>query len=249
MANGAPRSLRPGTRPVVTELVKAYIVEQGLQPGDPMPTEQELCDAIGVGRSSIREAIKTLTALDIVEVRHGYGTFVGRLSLSALVNALVFRSRLAPAGELRLLRELVDVRELLDGALADRAIDELDTSVLDELDELVDEMDQRQRRGELFEEQDRRFHEVLSGPLDNELVAQLVTAFWDVYAAVSPQLGFKMSAAAETVVNHRRVVAAARAKDREAFRRAIAEHYRPVRDRIAAATTAAQRERATTAHL
>ena len=58
----------------VTERIKHYILENKLQPGDPLPTEAELCDALGASRTSIREAVKTLNALDIVNVRHGHGT-------------------------------------------------------------------------------------------------------------------------------------------------------------------------------
>ena len=74
-----------------TDAIKQHIIDSGLGPGDLMPTETELCEALGVSRSSVREAIRTLGSLDIVEVRHGHGTFVGRMSLDPLVNGMVFR--------------------------------------------------------------------------------------------------------------------------------------------------------------
>src|SRR5688572_20396388 len=79
--------------------VKAYILRNHLRPGDLLPTETELCDTLGVSRSSVREAIRRLATLDIVEVRHGYGTFVGNLTLAPLVEGLVFRGTLSPGDE------------------------------------------------------------------------------------------------------------------------------------------------------
>ena len=49
--------------------IKNYILRSGLQMGDALPTESQLCTDLGVSRSSVREAVRTLVALDIVEVR------------------------------------------------------------------------------------------------------------------------------------------------------------------------------------
>ena len=49
--------------------IKNYILTKGLHPGDALPTESQLCTDLGVSRSSVREAVRTLVALDIVEVR------------------------------------------------------------------------------------------------------------------------------------------------------------------------------------
>src|SRR5689334_8789951 len=113
-------------RQAVTDRIKTYIIDNRLGPGDSLPTEAELCDALNASRSSLREAIKTLAALDIVEVRHGSGTFVGRLSLSSLVESLTFRSLLSPGDDVRALRDLVDVRQLFEEGMAARIIERLD---------------------------------------------------------------------------------------------------------------------------
>ena len=80
---------------------------RGLKPGDALPTKAELCDTLGVSRSSVREAIRTLSTLDIVDVRHGHGTYVGPMSLDPRVEALVFRGVLSPDGSFEALREVV----------------------------------------------------------------------------------------------------------------------------------------------
>ncbi|MEU6000258.1 FCD domain-containing protein [Streptomyces sp. NPDC047197] len=224
-------------RQEVVEGIKRYILEERLRPGDPLPTEPALCEALGASRSSVREAVKILNALDIVEVRHGYGTYVGRLSLSALVESLTFRGLLSPGDDFQVLADLVDVRELVERGMADRIVTTLSPGQLDALDRLVAAMrEQGAGEGRGFVEADRAFHALLVEPLGNELVEQLSMAFWDVYAIVAPHLdGFTDADEAETVAAHQSIVDAARAGDAAAFMKSLGEHYAPVRRRISEA--------------
>ncbi|MEK8228540.1 GntR family transcriptional regulator [Oerskovia sp. M15] len=133
--------------PTTTEQIKEYILRAHLRPGDVLPTEAELCSFLGVSRSNVREAIRTLAALDIVEVRHGYGTFVGQLSLKPLVEGLVFRGVLIPGDDFSALREVVEVRQALDISMADQIVAEMAGSRNPELERLVGEMERKARAG------------------------------------------------------------------------------------------------------
>ncbi|MFS8197467.1 FadR/GntR family transcriptional regulator [Streptomyces sp. CWNU-52B] len=219
----------------VSEGIKRYILDNGLRPGDLLPTESEMCQALDASRSSVREAVKTLNALDIVEVRRGHGTYVGRLSMSAMVESLTFRGLLGRDDDVKVMSDLVDVRQLFERGMADQIVASLRTEHLDVLDRLVDEMEQSgSGDGHGFVAADRSFHVLLVEQLGNELIGQLSVAFWDVYAVVSPHLAVITTAdEQETVSAHRRMVDAARAGDALAFAEAVTAHYAPVRRRLA----------------
>ncbi|MFC8793912.1 FadR/GntR family transcriptional regulator [Streptomyces cinereoruber] len=226
---------RSSLRKEVTEEIKQYIIDNRMRPGDLLPTEAELCIALNASRSSVREAVKTLAALDIVEVRHGRGTYVGRLGLSALVESMTFRGMLSPDDDFQVYADLVDVRELFERGNAERIIAALGPEHLDTLDKLVTEMEQQGSGGrDGFVASDRAFHALLVEPLGNELMSQLTLAFWDVYSIVSPHLNLMTIEDEKITVDvHRRIVDAARTGDPVAFVAAVADHYAPVRRRLA----------------
>ncbi|GAB3586011.1 FadR/GntR family transcriptional regulator [Leifsonia lichenia] len=217
-------------RTSVTDQIKDYILIHRLQPGDLLPTEAELCAELGVSRSSVREAMRTLAALDIVEVRHGYGTYVGQLSLAPLVEGLVFRGVLGPEDDFAALREVVEVREALDLAMAEQVCAALAGTSNPGLHQVVDTMEEKSARGEAFAEEDRTFHSDLLAHLDNALVGQLVTAFWEVNTVVYPRLGLPPTVGLdETARAHGDMLRAAEAGDVEAYREAVVKHYIPLR--------------------
>ncbi|SDS11563.1 DNA-binding transcriptional regulator, FadR family [Brevibacterium sandarakinum] len=212
-----------------SDRIKDVILSDGLRPGDLLPTEGELCDRLGVSRSNVREAIRKLSTLDIVDVRHGHGTYVGEMSLDALVEALVFRGVLSPGDDLRALRDVVEVRAALDFGMAEAIVTSLAGTTNPKLSGLVDEMVAMAQDGKSFPQQDRAFHTGLLEALDNSLVGQLVAAFWDVHTAVLPRLNVAVAADLEqTARAHGQMLEAAQAGDVEAFHAAITVHYDPI---------------------
>ena len=222
-------------RSTTADDIKRLIVARALRPGDAMPTEAELCHTLGVSRSSVREAMRTLSTLDIVEVRHGHGTFVGEMSLDAMVEALVFRGVLSPDGSVAALREVVEVRLALDLALAERiASATLPSSTSEELRALVASMVEKAERGESFPDEDRAFHTRLLELTSNHLAGQLVAAFWDVHTAVLPLLGIPMPADIQVTARaHGAMLDAVLGRDPEAYREAVTAHYAPLRRSLA----------------
>lgn len=221
------------------EHIKRLILRSGLKPGDPVPTESELCQELGVSRTSVREAIRTLATLDIVEVRHGHGTVVGQMGLAPLVETLVFRGVVSPGDELSALKEVVDLRQALDLAMAQRVVAAHRGKRNQSLADLVNKMEDLAEAGKTFLPEDRQFHAELITPIGNQLASQLVTAFWDIHTAVAPRLGVAPIAdLQQTAKAHRDILEAAESDNVNAYHSAILEHYEPLVRSLDSATKA-----------
>ena len=209
--------------------IKNYILRSGLQMGDALPTESQLCTDLGVSRSSVREAVRTLVALDIVEVRHGHGMFVGQVSMRPMVESLIFKGLLNPGDDHRGLRDIVEVRLTLDNALAEPVTHAWHNRQDPELDTLVDKIEHLASQGKLFTDQDRRFHTRLLEPLDNHLYLRLTEAFWAIHTLTVPLLDApKLEDLTSTAKAHRAMLQAARTGNIPAYHQAITDHYTPL---------------------
>src|SRR5258707_11544931 len=100
----------------VAKQIERLILEK-LRPGDKLPAERELAEMFGVSRSSIRDAIRRLDLMGLVEPRQGAGTVVREISTDVLVSPL---SNVI-AHKRQLVGELLDFRRMLEPPLAARA--------------------------------------------------------------------------------------------------------------------------------
>lgn len=211
----------------VPDEIKRVIIEANLTAGDALPTEAELMQRLGVSRGSLREALKRLQARGIVEVVHGRGMYVGRLSMDALVDGLSFHIRLSNAEETRrLASDLVDVRDLLESALVQRVALSADADRVQALERIVVAMENTAVDAEPFQDLDRDFHTVLYDGIHNTVVAQLIRAFWTVLDAARPALPVSRGDRVANAGHHRAILNAVRAGDAAAAEHAMTEHFR-----------------------
>jgi len=232
MARTAIRARREALHETVQQRIERFIINSGSKPGDPLPSQQELAKALGISMPSLREAMKSLEALGVIEVRHGAGTFVGRFSLDAMVDGLAFRIRLEAGENRRTVSELLEIRMILEQAyirgVAERATDD----EIAALYAVVDEMDAKAASGAEFAAEDWRFHELLYRPVNNAVLTTLVRAFWDVVDLVKPDLDVSPGSVAVTARDHRAIVDAIAAHDAERAVAAVAAHFAGIQGRV-----------------
>ena len=231
LGDGRRRPRTGVTRATETvERIKQFITTNGLQPGDCLPSESDLCDRLGVSRSSVREAVRTLSTLDIVDVQHGRGTFVGNATLHPLVETLAFRVDMLPGENQQALREVIEVRRGIDLGEARQVCSALRGAGDEELHRLVDRITAARKEGESFAELDRGFHVTLMRRAGRRIIADLVAAFWEVQVVTMAKL--PPSTVTDLPSAHTEILKAAEAGDVNDYQRAVCTHYEPLLERF-----------------
>jgi DNA-binding FadR family transcriptional regulator len=215
------------------ERIKEYILDHNLKPGDPLPTEQELARQLGIGRNSLREALKSLGTIGVIETRHGLGSFVGHASLAPLIAGMAFNLVQSINHDTRTLRELLQLREILEVGLVGRATGQHTPEQLARLEDLVLTMEDEATQGFIGVEADRAFHETLYEPLNNQAVTLLLRTFWDILAVVASQLPAASHSPQINAHWHRAIVEAIRAEDSAAAVAAMEVQFIGARERFA----------------
>jgi DNA-binding FadR family transcriptional regulator len=158
----------------VQDALKQYIVERRLRPGDPLPAEAEFARRLGVSRSSVREAVKALETIGIVESRRGSGVYVAAFSFDPLLESLPYGLMI----DSQAIADLLDLRCTLEVALAERAIARRTPDQLADLEATLREFRSAAEAGASLEEADRQFHQVLARNLGNRVLVSLIDIFW-----------------------------------------------------------------------
>jgi DNA-binding FadR family transcriptional regulator len=218
--------------------IMELILERELETGDPLPTENELAAALGVGRNTLRESLKVLQALGVIEIRHGFGMFVAPSNFDALTDGLIFRGRLSLRHHGEEALQLVDVRQALEAGLIGGAIEKITPEQLAALEESVRRMEALAGAGEHFLEADAEFHRRLFEPLDNGLLISLLGVFWTVYRRIHVELGGTDAVdLVEGAAMHRGIYEAVAAADKALATERLNSHFDGIRRRITRAVS------------
>lgn len=228
------RAFKPLTRPAplhhsVQEAIRAYILDNDLRAGDALPPETDLARQLGISRNSVREAVKALESLGILEARRGSGLYVAEFSFDPLLDNLAFGMRF----DLRELAELLEVRRVLETGLIGTAIQTMPESTMDSLWQTVQRMSERVAEEESFADEDRQFHQILFEPLGNRTLLKLLDIFWRTYQEAARTTDMRNPDLQGTYRDHAAIYEAVRERDIEAARLALDRHYAGLVQRLA----------------
>ena len=221
-----PKPLSPLSRPEllhvsVQEKIKAYIADNGLAPGTLLPSEGVLAQQLRVSRSSVREAIRGLASLGIVESRRGIGVFVADFSFAPLLDNLAFGLRHTA----RDIAEVLQIRRALELGLVDDAARLVSDADLAELRAITERMRARAACGESFAGEDQAFHRTLFRSLGNATLLRLLEVFWLAFFKAADDLTLANPDPMATWRDHSAIVDALTARDPEEARLRLDQHY------------------------
>lgn len=156
---------------VIDRLTYAMIYKE-LRPGDRLPTEMELAASFGVGRNSIREAIKILVSFGVLDIRRPEGTFVASGFSDKMINPLLYGIILDQSDSMDSLKEL---REWVDFGILELALEKAEPEDLFQLEEQLNKLLKEIDGGDVEKIfiADDHFHEAISTAAHNSLLGQI----------------------------------------------------------------------------
>jgi len=205
----------------VQESLRSYIDDNGLKAGAPLPPEGELANQLGVSRNSVREGIKALESVGVLEPRRGIGVFVKAFSFEPLLENLAY----GLGSALKQIEEVTTIRRTLEVGLIDKTLDTIGPQDIRELRETLDRMRERAERGESFPDEDRRFHQLLFRCQNNEVLLRLIEVFWLAFYKASDFVNLNNVDPMQTWREHAAIVDAVEAGDLAAAKDHLDKHY------------------------
>lgn len=205
---------------LVFRQIRAYILQNNLQPGDLLPTEQALVDMLGVSRNVLREAIKSMELLCMVSAQPGRGTMLKAFNLDFVFQNVIF----AAAGEEdNAVAEMLDIRKRLELAYMRQAFETLEGEDVARIREIMEAIKQQWEEQRIFTEHDREFHMAIFSRIGNQSLTSMMNAIWDVDENFKTEEKFKHLD--DTIIKHENIVRALEAGNEEAFYAAMMAHF------------------------
>ena len=201
--------------------VRNYIITNNLKAGDLLPTEVTLCEMLGVSRNVLREAIKSMELMGMVQASPGKGTVVKEFNLDFIFQNVMFFT--IGEQEDTAIHEMFGIRKVLELANMRQAFHALTSEDIQTIRACADSIRAKWERKEFFYEDDRAFHMALFRPLNNGVLNSLLEAIWAVDDGF--QLEQKQPHLDNTIAKHEAIVDALELHDYPAFARAMDAHF------------------------
>jgi DNA-binding FadR family transcriptional regulator len=206
--------------------VKRMILEGELRPGERLPVEKDLAEALGVSRGSLREGVRALSILGVLDTRQGDGTYVTSLDVTRLLAPMGFVVDLGGEGQVRhvhAIRRLLECEaaRLAAASITDEALSEAET-LLGEGERILDKTPEDHER---VIEIDIAFHRIIAAHTDNPVLAGMIEAL--AGRTVRDRLWRSLreeGADRRTHDEHTAILRALRSRDPESARVRMANH-------------------------
>ncbi|WP_017549328.1 FadR/GntR family transcriptional regulator [Salinicoccus carnicancri] len=209
---------------IAAERMKQNIIENNLRPGDKFLSEKELIQQLEVSRTVVREALRSLSSIGIVEVRKGGGVYVGHSSFDSIRNILEHHHAVHGVK----LRELADIRKVIELGAVRLIIEndlQIDRSCFEEINRSYHEAI---LAGKDTKKYDQQFHQQLMKETGNDTFYKFAEVIQEYFSLVKIDLVQSRDSLIKSYEEHEDIIAALVQKDLVRGHRLIAEHLEPV---------------------
>jgi GntR family transcriptional repressor for pyruvate dehydrogenase complex len=202
------------------------ILEAAFPPGEPLPAERDLAERFGVSRGAIRDALRMLEMIGLIETRHGQGTFPQELNVDRLVAPLTAVMAYRP--DMR--DELMDVRRMFEPAVARAAAMRATEEDFADLQRVLEAQRAKLRSGQSPIAEDSSFHALLARATQNRVVVSIMAILNDLLADSRKMALSQKGRPEQSLRGHEAVIDALRRRDPDAAAQAMDKHIQQIAD-------------------
>jgi GntR family transcriptional repressor for pyruvate dehydrogenase complex len=208
----------------IVRQVKGMIAEGRLKSGDQLPPERDLAEKFVVSRTSVREALRALESLGLVEIRPGEGTFVREVSIETLIEPLA----LIMVSQREAIGELFEARRLLEPTIAALAAVRATPEEIHEMERILEQQAKEIATGKTGLTEDAAFHAAIGTAAHNRAITRIAHAVMDLLTQSREESLNTPGRPNRSHEDHKRIVAAIAARDDAGARRAMLDHLEAV---------------------
>lgn len=196
------------------------IKDKQLLPGDKLPAERDLARLMNVGRPSLREALRALSVMNVIEIRPGSGAFVSALQPEQLVQHLDFVFALDDSS----IFQLIDARRTLELRTVALAAAQITSGEIGQLETYLDRMRRNAGDQDICNEADREFHKTIALAAGNPILYKFVAVLNQLATRSRCQSYTLPHALVDTFDEHQAIIDALKTGNPELARQAMLHH-------------------------
>jgi DNA-binding FadR family transcriptional regulator len=209
---------------MIQEQIRRYILQKGMKVGDPLPTEKELSQRFGISRTAIREALRGLEAIGMIEARHGIGRFIRSFNFEAILNNLPYSLE----KDIKNFNDILEIRVCLESSFLSKHIHKFTesdiTQVKNILAKLQNQVSQHSAEKELIETH-TEFHVALYRHTENDLLVNLIRIFSTIQRNLWLLKRYRTGNRKEFIKQHKQLIDAIETRDPALARQRMIEHF------------------------
>ncbi len=211
----------------IVQQVLSLIEDGKLKRGDQLPSERELTEAFKVSRTTVREAIRTLESMKLLQCRQGNGTYVLASSEEALIQPLAAALFNAKDD----IRDIFSIRKIIEPHCAQLAAENASPQEMEEMEKILHEQEACIGRGESVLDTNTLFHNRLAGAAKNRVMERLLLALIDLLHQASEDYLSEVdrnARAKRSLEGHKQIFNAVRNSDGEIAQKLMLQHLEDI---------------------
>lgn len=203
----------------VIDEIRDALLRGDLKPGDRLPTETQLVSKFSVSRIVVREAMKMLSAMGVVEIKRGNGTYMAKNISASMIDPFIFSLIVGKKTP----EELLDLREMLEIGMLEIVLKRATEDDMEKMEEAVKLLEEDSKRAEkdseILNEHNLAFHYAFAQATHNPMIVKIAEALWKMFAFTIKRSTLKKTE--ESVQHHKMILEALKEKNPEKAKMAI----------------------------